>query len=160
MPRVRLVAEVRASQNPQADLGSVDIRATALIPRQIELSPGPPGTAELLVDDPGRAVILTRAPARRLLVFSESWHHGWRVTVDGMRAEAIPAYGDFLACVVGPGERRVEFTFRPGSYVWGRRLTLAGVTVAALWAAALCWRRCRGLFTGRRAGQTDILGTR
>ena len=78
-------------------------------------------------DDPGQIEILTRADSRQMLVVSESWHPGWRARVDGQACDVHAAYGDFMGCVVEPGEHRVHFGFEPTSLARGAWMSAVGL---------------------------------
>lgn len=92
------------------------------------------GAARILDERPGRIDVEVSARARQLLVLSESYHEGWKA-VDGERElEVSRADGDFLGCVVEPGRQTISFRFQPASFIWGRRMSLAGL---AVWAGVL-----------------------
>lgn len=99
--------------------------ATAAVP------PDDLGFARVDVDRPGRLVVKTSAPDRRLLATSERFHEGWSATSDG---RAIPrvAVDGFVGAAVEAGEHVVEFRFRPRSFVLGCVSTAAGVILLAL----------------------------
>jgi hypothetical protein len=136
LPRVRLVGRALASDDPARHLSAIDLRTTALTPQPVDLDEDKPGTAVLHEERPGRLAIETNADGRQLLVVSESYDPGWQAAVDGAPAELLPAYGDFLACVVGPGRHTVQLTFRPPALVAGKWLSLGG-TAACLLLMAL-----------------------
>jgi uncharacterized membrane protein YfhO len=62
-----------------------------------------------------------------LLVVAESYHPGWRASVDGVPLSVYRVNGDFLGCVVGPGKRRVVFSFQPESLARGRLMSYLGL---------------------------------
>jgi hypothetical protein len=133
LPRARLVCQAVPSTDPAADLPSIDVESAALVAQPLALD-GPPGTAELIEERPGWLVVHTRAAGRQLLVLSESYDPGWRLSVDGVAGKVERVNGDFLGCVVGPGEHRVELVFRPVSLLCGRLLSLGGVAATLLLA--------------------------
>lgn len=143
MPRTRVVTDAVVSDDPAADIGTVDVSRTALADRSLGLTDGPPGTVEVLTDDPGSIRVRTEGSGRRLLILTESWHAGWVATVDGREVETVPVYGDFLGCVVGPGVADVRFEFRPASLWYGRWLSAFGLLTVGLILAVDVSRRVR-----------------
>jgi hypothetical protein len=143
LPRVRLMSEAVADPDPASALASIDAATTAVVPAPIPLEPGPPGRASLVEDRPGRILIATEAPARRLLVLAEKHQDGWNVAVDGLPAELVRVYGDFMGAVVEAGRHEVRFRFDPASLRIGRAVSLAAAALA-LALLAVAWRRPPG----------------
>jgi hypothetical protein len=144
LPRARLVSRAQVCDLPNQLIGQINVATTALVSSPLELDGGPPGTATLLSDRPGRVSIAVEAPSRQLLVLGESFHPGWRVKVDGERCRPVAVYGDFLGCEVGPGRRQVEFCFEPSSFRKGARLSALGLTLLLVWfvwTGWLSWRK-------------------
>ena len=146
LPRVRLVAQAVASDNPAGDIRRIDVRATALTEFPLPLSETPPGEARS--DGPA-----PRPP------------RSWPSTPRGdncwlFRKAIIPAggpqstahsqpvlrvNGDYLGCVVGPGKQNVLLEFRPESLRRGLLASFAGLglTVATLVCGMAPFRRPR-----------------
>ena len=72
------------------------------------------------------------APTRQLLVVSESYHAGWRATINGSPQPVLRVNGDFLGCLVGPGKATVTLEFHPGSLRHGWTLSVAGLGLTAI----------------------------
>src|SRR5262249_30181362 len=105
--------------------------------------------------------VSTIAPGRQLLVISESFHEGWRASVDGAPVPVLRAYGDYMACVVPAGEHRVRLHFEPTSYVVGRRVSALALAAIAAWggvALLTSRRRLGALQVGDEAarGQEEV----
>ena len=84
---------------------------------------------------PDRVELEVRAEAPGWLVLSEIHDPGWRVRVDGAERPALRADHVLRAVEVGPGDRRVVFTYEPASFRVGAFLSLlalAGYGVVAL----------------------------
>jgi hypothetical protein len=143
LPRARLVARVIVSSEPAKDAEQADIATSALVSQPVQLQDGPPGSAVILEDKPGRALVGTSAEDRRLLFLSESFHPGWQAFVDGARCPLLRVNGDFIGCVVGGGQHKVQFRFAPASLRYGCWLSLCGAGVLCCGAGAvlLYWRR-------------------
>jgi hypothetical protein len=79
------------------------------------------------------------------LVLTDVWYPGWRCRVDGEPARIWRADFLFRAVQVTAGPHRVEFTFEPESYLWGRRITAitAGLAALALIGPLRIFRRGR-----------------
>jgi hypothetical protein len=145
LPRARLVSRAVASSNPGRAIHAVDIATTAVVSEPLPLEDGPAGTVSMAQDRPGWIRVGAIAPARQLLVVSESWHEGWRVTVDGEARPLVRVYGDFIGAVVEAGAHEVEVRFRPRSLEWGKRLSALGLgLIVLLFVVALLRGRGRG----------------
>ncbi|HTU93974.1 MAG TPA: YfhO family protein [Gemmataceae bacterium] len=132
LPRLRLLARTRVSDNPAADLERIDIETTALVTHPIDVEDGEAAIAYLLHEEPGELRIRADAPGSRLLVIADSYDRAWRVEVDGEPRSVERVDGDFLGCVLERGAHEVRFTFRPASIYYGRRLSLFGLALAVL----------------------------
>ena len=151
MPRVRLVANEVVTADPQAMLDKTDIANTALVAGEMRLGGGIPGSATITRDLPGDMTVVTNAESRQLLVISESYHTGWRATVDGAAVRPVPAYGDFLAVPVDKGRHEVALLFDPESLRVGKSISLAGI-VLALGVFVAAFIPARRLMRGRGDG--------
>ena len=145
LPLARLVTHVLPSLDPAEDLAKIDIRREALCEHALNLPRGKAGTATLTQLRSGQIDVEVCCPSRQLLVIAESYHPGWRCTVDGNPNRVYRVNGDFLGCVVEPGNSQVRLEFHPDSLLYGRLVTLAGLgliglclcTGAARWDLAL-----------------------
>jgi len=126
LPRARLLVQARRSSAPSQDIEEIDVATTALLDDDVELPTGTPGECRILNDRPGNIVIETVAASRQVLVLGERYHHGWRVSVDGMSRPARRVNGDFLGLIVEPGRHEVSFRFDPESLRVGKMLTVMG----------------------------------
>lgn len=134
LPRARLVADARVSQDVRGDLPKIDIRRTALVSQPVgDLGPRGGGTVEITRDDPGLIEIRTASLDRQLLVLSEAYNLGWTATENDRPVQIYRAYGDLQACVVEPGNQRILFRFAPGASSWDSGFPGAGS----------CWWRRR-----------------
>jgi hypothetical protein len=142
LPRVRLVSQVVASGRPAEDIERLDVDHAALCEYALALPPGKPGTATILAERPGRMLIDVHCSTPQLLVVAESYHPGWKCQIDGNPQPLYRVNGDFLGCVVQPGNSNVLLDFRPDSLHRG----LLASTIA-LGLIVGCF------FIGRRQGQ-------
>lgn len=133
LPRARLVTRAMVTDDPAGDMEQVPLDTTALVSERIDLSGGVPGKVTLTADKPGWIELVAKAESRQLLVVSESYHPGWQATIDGVPASVVRVNGDFIGCVVDPGERHVRFEFRPRSLYVGRWLSSLGMAIAVIY---------------------------
>ncbi len=132
LPRVRLVTQTKPSQEPAEDLRRIDVESTALVAAPLDLPEAEPGTAELISEGPGRLQIRCNSSSRQLLVVSESYHPGWQAMVQQQPRPVLRVNGDFLGCLVGPGQQEVVLQFRPKSLDRGRKVSYLGLALALL----------------------------
>lgn len=137
-PRARMVSSVNVCPyiHSGISLAGIDVSSMAVLSEDIQVDPGPPGMVTVKRDDPGRAVFSTDARGRQVLVFSESWHSGWRARIDGAPVRVLKAYGDFMAVPVEPGLHTVEFEFAPVSLragAWVTCLSVVAVLATGVW---------------------------
>ena len=146
MPRARLVPAAQATADIKADVHRVDLARVALVDRPVAgLSDSTSdrsahGSVRILEEKPGAFVVETISDVPQLLVLTERFHSGWRVTEDGAARESIRVYGDFLGCLVNPGQHRILLTFAPDSARRGVRTSVIGLALTAV-ATALWYGR-------------------
>ena len=126
MPLVRLVTRLVASDNPAEDLAKIDIRREALCEYSLALPPGKPGKGRLggapRRPDRSRSVFVAATAGDRRELPSGPAVHDRRQSRAGHRVN-----GDFMGCVVEPGNNEVRLEFRPDSLLRGRMVMLAGL---------------------------------
>jgi hypothetical protein len=132
LPYIRLVTQMRQSNNPAADIESICLETTALCEVPLCLPFSKPGTAVMADQRPSRLEIDVDCPAPQLLVVSESYHPGWKAHVDGAALDIYRVNGDFMGCVVGPGKRRVVMNFQPESLARGQHISFLGLCFLSL----------------------------
>jgi len=127
LPRAQLFSHATVSADPAHDIGRIALGSTALVDQLVQLDPGPAGTVEILDDRPGSIRLHVDAPAERLLFVSESFHPGWKCSIDGKPTSVWRVNGDFLGCLCPAGTSEVRFEFRPESLRYGRLLSAGGL---------------------------------
>lgn len=143
LPRARLATKARVSTDPLRDIADIDLETTALVDSPVTLESGSPGTATIAYEVPGEIRIVTRASGRQLLVLAESYHEGWKWTVDGVPRSPLRVYGDFMGTVLDAGEHEVELDFRPRSFRLGAWMSAIALVLGMLgcWLVPLRIRR-------------------
>jgi len=127
LPLARLVTHVVQSANPAEDLAKIDIGREALCEHALDLPPGKTGTATLARYRGGEIAVKVGCSSPQLLVIAESYHPGWKCVIDGSPSRLYRVNGDFLGCVVEPGNSEVRLGFQPNSLFRGRIVTLLGI---------------------------------
>jgi len=142
VPRAYLVSSVQVSDTPARDIRTIDIRTTALVERPHTLGPGS-GDAAIVKSRPGDVRIHVQTDSPQLLVFTESFHNGWKAhTANGNRdLEILRVNGDFMGVVVQPDVTEVRFQFEPESFRTGVRLSLVGLASLAAYLALMLLAR-------------------
>jgi hypothetical protein len=84
-----------------------------------------------------RVEIATRSEAARILVLHDAWDPGWRVRIDGNRADAFPVSLISRGVFVPAGTHDVEMTYFPRGFV-------AGVCISIITALAITSMALRG----------------
>ncbi len=145
LPRAALLAEVIPTHDPARDIARVDLARIALVDAHQDIAqvlatlPSHQANAENQNDQqsepesaycrwqedrPGRLVLTTSSPEPRFLVINERFHSGWKASLNGQPTTLIRANGEFLGCVIPPGDHRVRLEFDPASPRWGKRISL------------------------------------
>ncbi|MDE2993637.1 MAG: YfhO family protein, partial [Chloroflexota bacterium] len=105
------------------------------------------GAATLVVEEPERIIVETDAARPGILVLTDTFYPGWRVTVDGAPASLLQANYLFRGVHVPAGAHRIEFTYHPTPFQRGllvSALTLAIVLGTLLWPPVRrAWRSNR-----------------
>lgn len=133
LPRIRLVSQTRKSSDPAGDIAGVQLESTVLVEEDLHLSPSSAGKFSIVSERPGRLELETACPGRQLLAVAEGFDRGWQATVDGRPHQVLQANGDFLGCVVGPGNQRVVLEFQPRSLQLGLTLSRLATGLVAIW---------------------------
>lgn len=133
-PRAWLVTQATVSARPALDLESLPSAEQALLDVPLSLAAASPGQVVVHRDRPGDVSVKTTCPTSQLLLVNESFHPGWKVTVDGEKASVLRANGDFLGVVAPAGPHEIHLQFRPSSLEYGRMASGCGLSllVAAL----------------------------
>ncbi len=141
MSLVRLIYAAEIIKDDQAAIGRLhqaefDPTSTALLNKEpgCQLGPPPtePGTAEIIVAEPGFWQIRTDSSEPGMLVLAESDYPGWQATVDGREAETLTAYTTIKAVCVPAGMHVVEWEFVPKVFMAGGLVTFIAVILVSI----------------------------
>ena len=98
--------------------------------------------AEIIEYGLNKVTIRVHSDRPGFLFLADSYHPGWRATIDGKEAPVTPANFIFRGVPVPEGEHMVVFRFWPESFVKGMAVS-GGTAVFLLIAAAVSFRRGR-----------------
>lgn len=120
---VAAAGDVRVFRNPQA------------FPMAAHFTPGSASVrrADWSVDT-SSARITVNAPGDGIVVLRQQPARGWRVTVDGKRAEPLVVDGIFRGVSVPRGRHDILWTYRPPSLFIGAALTMLTLTAMQIFA--------------------------
>ena len=100
--------------------------------------------AVVVSDRPGHIIVRTAAPDSQQLSITERFHPGWSATLEnGTELPVIALRGDFVACLVPPGSHRIDFRFRPRSFILGSIISGAGIILLTIGAVVVGGHRSR-----------------
>jgi hypothetical protein len=152
LPLARLAykAEIIADEQTaveRVNQADFDPASTALLGAEPPCLVGPiptePGTAEIMLAEPGFWRIRTNSPTPALLILAESAYPGWQVTVDGQEAEALTAYTTIKAVCVPAGEHIVEWEFGSTVFMAGGAITLGVLALVAVAGVLAFFKRTK-----------------
>lgn len=126
----RYVVASRSEAPDRVTSGQLDLAREAVLETDLPPSEAPEpssdlGTARIVEYSAHDVTIETNAPARRLLVLTDSYFPGWQATIDGDEVTIHPANAAFRAVSVPAGQHVVRFRYRPASFRFGVALTFA-----------------------------------
>jgi hypothetical protein len=143
LPRARLTSNIRMVKGTAEAIEHLSAAGPAMIecdPEQraaIEELTTSSGTSEsdsvkIVSDRPGLIEVDVECSSSKLLILSESFSPGWKVTVNGEWSSVFRAEVDYMACSIPAGRSRVQFRFEPDSVTAGFR-----ISVTSLWFLCL-----------------------
>ncbi|MEO8229222.1 MAG: DUF6044 family protein [Chloroflexota bacterium] len=106
-------------------------------------TPGPAGSARIVVNRPDRIEIDVRADRPGLVVLTDVMEPGWTADVDGSPAEIATVDATFRGVTVSPTNRRVVFRYAPGFTYLGFAVAAIALLVMLLIAGGIRVRRRR-----------------
>jgi hypothetical protein len=97
-----------------------------------ESARAPAGRAEITQYEPNRVVVETDSATSGLLVLTDQYYPGWHASLDGAPATLYRTDFLFRGVVVPAGQHRVEFTYRPLSWILGAAGSVLGLVILVL----------------------------
>jgi len=123
VPQVKIVENADAEI---ATLDTIDPLQTAVVDKRFAddlkdfTAAQPDSTASIVLDSyrPNHLTYTSKSNSEQLTVFSEIYYQpGWNATIDGKPAPHFRANWTLRAMLVPAGEHKIEFDFRPETYV-------------------------------------------
>ncbi|MEI6633997.1 MAG: YfhO family protein [Chlamydiota bacterium] len=102
---------------------------------------GGPSKAVITRDEPCEVVAQCRLDTPGILVLSDTYYPGWRVTVDGKEGPILRANHAFRGVPLGRGAHEVRFTYEPASFRFGAMLSVLTAIVCAIFCIAAVARK-------------------
>jgi hypothetical protein len=143
LPRGTLLGTVTVAANVAAEIETVNLKQTALVDSEQNLSPPSPSDemdVQVLTDRPGQLVMALETNRDALLVTTESFHPGWHARVDGAEVPTLRVNGDFLGVRVPQAAQRVECYFSDNWHAVGRWISLGSLGLLGLVMCLSRWR--------------------
>jgi hypothetical protein len=168
LPRARLTSNIRMVKGTAEAIKHLSAAGSAMIecdPEQRSAieelttsdgTPSEPNTVQIVSDRPGLIEVDVECSSRQLLILSESYSPGWKVTVNGEWSSVFRAEVDYMACAIPVGQSRVQFRFEPASVIAGFRISVGSFWSLCLGAAVFHFLKFRGILQRKRAvGRTN-----
>lgn len=159
LPRARLVSGAVVIEEDEAVLSALrdskfDRERMVVLMAGENRQPveGPAGRATIRLDTPDQVRVEVQPEVPGWLVLSDSFYPGWVARVDGQVRSIVRANFAFRAVEVRPGDRQVDFLYKPLSFRGGCLLSVATAGGLMLWVA----RDVRQ----RRGAQSGAAGSR
>jgi hypothetical protein len=152
LPRAFVIGAARTLEDeaavlaalPQIEPGSVALLSTQLP----SLLPGDGSAQEATIVSyrPGQVQVAVQRPSPGLLVLSQAWAPGWRVTDNGRVANVLRVDYALTGVYLSAGDHKVEFVYDPPEWELGWKVSLVSVLGLVL---ALSYSLIRACFHGR-----------
>jgi hypothetical protein len=125
---------------PAADLARTAFVESDAVPATL---PDGPVDGEVLIESrrSGRVALTVRSSREALLLYSEAWAPGWRVTIDEEPAAVVCVDGALLGVVVPPGTWHVVFDYLPLGWKIGWPISLAATVGLLVWLVGVAYVR-------------------
>ncbi len=115
--------------------------------KQIELKPFlsgqaplPTETVQVVYPNPQRAELTVSLDSAGIVVLSDVYYPGWKLTIDGQPAPIYKVNRLMRGAAVPEGDHKLVYIYEPRSYQIGGLIALGGLAAAAV-LAVFCWLR-------------------
>jgi hypothetical protein len=127
-------------------LAKIDTAEQAVSEELLSFGPAQEAPEVLSVEEQTNGeVIDVSARTDGLLVRSESWAPGWKVTVDGESAKVIRVDCALQGVWLEPGTHKVKFFYAPDGFLVGRWISLMAVALLISGSVWFCWQKMRSV---------------
>ncbi len=129
LPEARLVYEVKIAHSIDQLLkliGETNLEKTAIVEEFLFINQNQnnKGIVKEISHKDQSALFEVETSAQTLLVWNQSFYPGWQATINGKKAEIIPANINSQAILLPKGQSKVEFQYQPKSFALGARISL------------------------------------
>lgn len=144
LPNAYIASSALFVKSPEDSLKKVDdlsfdpwrqvvLESRQPLPTSHAIKPARPGE-NLRVErpNPNSVVVQTSCSSDGFLVLTDTYYPGWHARVDGQEVEILKANHLFRAVRLPAGTHRVEFHYRPGSFLLGLGLAAIGAAIVLL----------------------------
>jgi len=112
---------------------SYDPRDFVWVDGRTPLPPGPyRATARLIHDSANTVELCVRAETEALVVLTDRWAAGWRVSVDGQPQRALMVNGILRGAIVPKGHHHVRWRYIPSSFFFGTLVALVSAILLGI----------------------------
>jgi len=121
---IRDLQVIKSMIDPGFDFGN-----TAVVEKEINLKPSD-GQSSVAIDSwAGSHISLSASTdSENFLVISNTFYPGWQAYIDDKPVEIYRANYLYQGVIVEPGKHKIEFIYRPKSFVLGKKISLISLT--------------------------------
>lgn len=128
--RAFIVSNLAVLNKPEEILDymfSNDLQKTAVVEEKLkDVNVASTGEAAITEYLPNKIIIKTKTNGTSMLVLTDNFYPGWKVSVNGERSKIYRTDYTFRGVVVPKGDSTIEFSYIPESFLVGIYLTLLG----------------------------------
>jgi hypothetical protein len=110
----------------------IDLSKTIILeetPQHFEIAPEATGEARLISYQSDKVDFMTKTNGNMLLYISDNYFPGWLAFIDGNSSLLYRANYAFRAVPVPSGEHKIEFIYKPKSFVYGVIVSVVGIII-------------------------------
>jgi hypothetical protein len=162
LPRAWVVHHAMVAHSPRDALrlmqgDTFDPRFSVVLDEEPGISlpqAGSPSEAEIVDYRPGEVIVRCRLGEAGILVLSDTYYPGWRVTLDGRPGRVLRADYAFQGVPLGRGEHTVSFSYRPAPFRLGAAVSIIALCATVTVLRMSCRRQGRESSGWPGTGQT------
>jgi hypothetical protein len=104
---------------------------------------GAAGDAKLVSESNNRVLIQAQLKKPGMLVLTDSFYPGWKVSVNGTDGQIVRANYFFRGVALPAGNHAVEFKYEPFTFQLGMAISFTTALAVIITVVAIAWRRTR-----------------
>ena len=143
LPRVLLVDDYLVETDKQKIVGHLfdkdfELEKKIILEKEPELEIkkeeiSEKGSVEIIRYTPNQVSLRTEVSASALLFLSDNYYPGWKATIDGEKIEILRADYSFRALALPKGKHQIVFSYEPGVFYWGLKVSLVSLVSLIGW---------------------------